>query len=405
MEKTYRRLKEPHRIEVEQKFLHFYFCVCLVALVAGIVAQITTVICAALLMIIGMTGGLIFSFRRHKDTRWFEKNIRTHILENELYIDDANQYYFPETYIAIDVEQNRVEIKFRLAGNKIDLRNLEVSLGDRLERDYGEPKEERGYIIYYFEYEREEPIIISSREELRDANTGEYEISLSPSLTWNFRKSPGFTVVGTTGSGKSVFASILMEKLTTKGCLVKFASLKIDRDMRFFVESNGSTIGAFFIDELIEMVKDVYHEMEEREKLIWDMGLDKDFEFSFRPIFLVIDEAILLKKRLTEIQYKTVMNMVEEIVISGRDKLIFCGILCQSSHSDWYGKSTYRSNLGLKVYLGNASSTEIGMLFGEENSSCKNLDHREFGSGLIMTSSSGRPRQFIAPFIKKGVFE
>ena len=56
--------------------------------------------------------------------------------------------------------------------------------------------------------------------------------------------------------------------------------------------------------------------------------------------------------------------------------------------------------MSLKIALGFLSSSEYGMLFGQEFSDVKNLNG-EIGSGLVQLKNSTRPREFIAPYIKQ----
>ena len=50
------------------------------------------------------------------------------------------------------------------------------------------------------------------------------------------------------------------------------------------------------------------------------------------------------------------------------------------------------------------TSSELGMIFGNEFSDIKNLRYGEIGSGLIMRMGlDSRPREFVSPYITEGV--
>ena len=79
---------------------------------------------------------------------------------------------------------------------------------------------------------------------------------------------------------------------------------------------------------------------------------------------------------------------------------MYIGLISQAAHAEFFGNSGYRENLSLKIALGFLSSSEYGMLFGQEFSDVKNLNG-EIGSGLVQLKNSTRPREFIAPYIKQ----
>lgn len=94
------------------------------------------------------------------------------------------------------------------------------------------------------------------------------------------------------------------------------------------------------------------------------------------------------------------MNTISSIIVGGRSKNMYIGLISQAAHAEFFGNSGYRENLSLKIALGFLSSSEYGMLFGQEFSDVKNLNG-EIGSGLVQLKNSTRPREFIAPYIKQ----
>ena len=79
-------------------------------------------------------------------------------------------------------------------------------------------------------------------------------------------------------------------------------------------------------------------------------------------------------------------------------------MITQSALAEYFGNSGIRSNIGLKVALGQMTSSELGMIFGNEFSDIKNLRYGEIGSGLIMRMGlDSRPREFVSPYITEGV--
>lgn len=95
--------------------------------------------------------------------------IHKHIRGNELYQTETKgrknrevYTFYPEVYWRIDKSLNTLFIRFRLSGNKINLRELEQGFADRLENICLNVYEERGYIEYLFELEPVKVLIFHS---------------------------------------------------------------------------------------------------------------------------------------------------------------------------------------------------------------------------------------------------
>ena len=104
--------------------------------------------------------------------------------------------------------------------------------------------------------------------------------------------------------------------------------------------------------------------------------------------------------------YRQTIANINKIIVGGRSKNIFCGLVTQSALAEYFGNSGIRGNMHLRVSLGQATSTELGMIFGDKFSDIKNLRYGEIGSGLLYRNGlDSRPREFIAPYIKEGVLD
>lgn len=348
---------------------------------------------------------IVFARPKISKARKFCRLIHQHIVENSLcqikIIHNREKYtFYPETYWKVDGSRNTLFLCFRLTGNKINLRGLEQGLADRLKMICLNVYERRGYIEYLFQLKEEKQLVFSSVKEI-PGKYGETEIVLSDSLVWDYRQRAHFLISGATGSGKSTFCRFLISSLINCGVRVVYVDIKKDDEMEQFCRGNTMITYACEIDTIANAIKDVTDEFQSRAKDIDEIGVGDDFDYAFNPICLVCDEIILLKLILPKKLYDETIARINQIIVGGRQKKIFCGMVTQSALAEYFGNSGIRGNIGLKVALGQMTSTELGMIFGNEFSDMKNLRYGELGAGLIMRNGlDSRPREYVAPYIK-----
>lgn len=363
-------------------------------------------------------GGMIYVLfiRRMKwyKAREFTRLIQKHIEENSLY--ETRQKgrrivytFYPNVEWKTDEKNNTLYIRFELPGNKIDLRGLEKNLADRLKRICLNIYETYGFIEYSFQLNQENRLVISSKEDIRvdDENKS---IAFSPSFTWKYRETPHFVIVGTTGSGKTTFTRFIIANLLKQGFRVLYLDVKRDAEMECFCRGNIAMTYAYEPNHIAKEVADIADEILTREKSTDNMEkeycMEKGHDYEFNPVFVICDEIILMKLVFSDKLYKETIAQINSIIVSGRSKNIFAGLISQSGLAEYFGNSGIRGNIGLKVALGQLTSSEYRMIFGEEFSDIKNLRYNEIGSGLIMRHSvDSRPREFISPYIEHGVLD
>lgn len=363
-------------------------------------------------------GGIIFvalirSMKWYKASR-FTRLIQKHIEENSLY--EARQKgrrtvytFYPNVEWKADEENNILYIRFELPGNKINLRGLERNLADRLKRICLNVYETDGFIEYSFQLNRESRLIISSKEDIQ-VNEENKSIALSPSLTWKYRETPHLAIIGTTGSGKTTFTRFIIANLLKQGFRVLYLDVKRDAEMECFCRGNIAITYAYEPSHIAKEVADIADEIRTRKKSINDMeeeyDVEKGHDYGFNPVFVICDEIILMKLVFPDKLYKETIAQINSIIVSGRSKNIFAGLISQSGLAEYFGNSGIRGNIGLKVALGQLTASEYRMIFGEEFSDIKNLRYNEIGSGLIMRHSvDSRPREFVSPYIEQGVLD
>lgn len=363
--------------------------------------------------VIGMTYVMFIRqtdlYKASKITRLIQK----HIKENELYQTQQRgrriiYTFYPKTTWKIDKTKNTLYIRFRLTGNKINLRDMERNLADRLESICLNVYEKRGYIEYLFELQKEERLIISNKKDIKGED-GETKIALTPSLVWDYKRVAHFAVIGSTGAGKTTFTRFIIANLLKRGVRVLYLDVKRDVEMENFCRGNISIIYAYEPSHIAKEIATIADELQTRTKDIGEMeklGVNKGHEYNFNPVCVICDEIILMRLVFPDKLYKETISRINAIIVSGRSKNIFAGLISQSGLAEYFGNSGIRGNIGLKVAMGHLSSTEYSMIFGNDFSDIKNLRYDEVGSGLIMQNDiDSRPREFVTPYIKQGVLD
>lgn len=359
-----------------------------------------------------LIGVMFIATARHINiykARKMSRLIHNHIKENDLCQTELNgrkeiYTFYPKAYWKIDKSINTLFIRFRFTGNKINVRDLERGLADRLEMLCLNVYESRSHIEYLFELVEEKPLIIDDREDIQ-GEYGNTVIPLSLSFTWDYRKMPHFLISGSTGSGKTTFTRYLIAHLLKRGVRIVYIDVKRDTEMEQFCHGNAITY-AYEPETIAKVISEIADEIQSRTNDIENTGIGEDFDYGFNPVFVICDEIILMKLVFPDKLYKQTIANINKIIVGGRSKNIFCGLVTQSALAEYFGNSGIRGNIHLRVSLGQATSTELGMIFGDKFSDIKNLRYGEIGSGLLYRNGfDSRPREFIAPYIKEGVLD
>lgn len=360
-----------------------------------------------------LIGVMFIATARHMNlykARKMSRLIHNHIKENDLCqikMKGRKEIYtfYPKVYWRTDESVNTLFIRLRFTGNKINVRGLERGFADRLEKICLNIFESRSYIEYLFELVEEKPLVINSKDDIQ-GEYGNTEIPLSPSFVWDYRKTPHFLVSGSTGSGKTTFTRYLIAHLLKREVRIVYIDVKRDIEMERFCHGNIAITYVYEPESIAEAIAEIADEIETRAIDIDNMGIGENYDYGFNPVFVICDEIILMKLKFPDKLYKQTIAHLNEIIVGGRSKNIFCGLITQSALAEYFGNSGVRGNIRLKAALGQATPTESGMIFGNEFSDIKNLRYGEIGSGLLYRNGiDSRPREFIAPYIKEGVLD
>lgn len=306
--------------------------------------------------------------------------------------------YYPIIEYKKIAQDNIFCIRIRMDGclRSEKFRDLEQALADMFCTVCTDKIEERGYLTYCFELQEQEQVKIQSHNDILPA--GETEIAFSKDIVWDWVRCPHLLLVGNTGSGKSQLAQYIMSCLIEKGVRVIYCDPKNDDDMRLFMQKHPSVVYATKENAIAKIVRETEEEVKSRELDLQNIGLE---EAEFNPVFLLFDEMIAFAKISEKKTYEEAMKRLSSIVVTGRSKRIYAGIILQRPDTSFI-EGAIRDNLSCRICMGNMSKIAYTMAFGTDFSDIKNHRH-EIGSGLIYRQGiDTKPREFLAPFICKG---
>lgn len=307
--------------------------------------------------------------------------------------------YYPRIEYIVKESDNVFAVRIRMDGTMIAnrFRDMEQVLADMFETVCVEVIEERGYLTYHFELYPQMQRKIQSSADI--VTTGENEIAFSDDIIWNWKKVPHLLLVGNTGSGKTVLTRYIISCLLKQGVRVIYCDPKNDDEMRLFMKYHPSVKYVTEENDIAKAVREVEEEMRSRERDLQGIGIE---EAEFNPVFLLFDELIAFSKIADKKTYDETIRRLGILVVSGRSKRTYCGMVLQRGDIEFLGGGAIRDNLGCRICLGQMSEAAYKMAFGSDFSQVKNR-RREIGSGLIFRQGvDTKPREFLAPYICDG---
>lgn len=305
--------------------------------------------------------------------------------------------YYPIVEYSENARDNLFCIRIRMDGclRSEKFRDMEQPLADMFHTVCSEKIEERGYLTYCFELNRQEQVKIQSCEDIPPV--GENEIAFSSDIAWDWKRCPHILLTGNTGSGKTQLAQYIISCLVKQGVRVIYCDPKNDLEMRQFIKN----CGAVYVSEereIAKVVRETEEEMRNRGKELDNIGIQ---ETDFQPLYLVFDEVLAFSKIAEKKTYEETSKRLASLVVMGRGKMIFACLILQRPDTSFI-EGAIRDNLGCRICMGQMSDTAYKMAFGSDFVDVKNLRH-EIGSGLIYRQGvDTKPREFLAPYVEKG---
>lgn len=306
--------------------------------------------------------------------------------------------YYPMIYYRRIPEQNTFCIRIRMDGSPYTerLRDMGEPLARMFHTICTDKIEERGYLTYCFELNRQKQVKIQSCKDI--PQVGENEIAFSNDIIWNWKKTQHCLLTGTTGSGKSQLTAYIISCLVKQGVRVIYCDPKNDDDMRLFMQNYPSVEYVTNENDIARVVRETEQEVRAREQDLQNIGIK---EAEFNPVYLFFDELIAFSKIAEKKTYEETVKRLASIVVMGRSKRVYTGLILQRPDTSFI-EGAIRDNLGCRICMGQMSDTAYKMAFGSDFADVKNL-RREIGSGLIYRQGvDTKPREFLAPYIEKG---
>jgi len=222
--------------------------------------------------------------------------------------------------------------------------------------------------------------------ELLASKTQDYEIPLQQGVVWSLRTAPHAIISASTGFGKSYLALYFIIMASFKNAVLFLADPKRS-DLASLSAFMPSDRVAWELEKISAMVSNVVCIMMERYSYMETERLSRglfqaDFaDFGLPVIFFVIEEMAAFVSSLERKSREAFEADIKSITLQGRQAgVMLCSIMQNPGTQNISTES--RSQMGLRVFLGNSGGIEYRMLFGEGFTYPKRLFSP--GQGLYM---------------------
>jgi DNA segregation ATPase FtsK/SpoIIIE-like protein len=218
--------------------------------------------------------------------------------------------------------------------------------------------------------------------------TADFEIPIQQGTIWNLRSAPHCILSANTGFGKSYFTMYLLMMFSIKNNVLFLADPKRS-DMASLSNFMPTDRVAYMTDDICKMVSDVidimykrydYMMLERSKKELFQADF-ADFEMPI--VLLVIEEMAAFVSSLEKKKKEKFEADIKSITTQGRQAGVMLISIMQSPNANNITTES-RSQMGLRVFLGNSGGIEYRMIFGEGYSYSKRV--YKPGQGLYMLS-------------------
>ena len=258
------------------------------------------------------------------------------------------------------------------------------------------------WIYNFYSVDSQIQVAFESLEEYlnwSNETTNKYQLRIDKRLSFDLKHT---LLVGSTRTGKTYGLIGLLLQMINKSIHYElfFADPKNDqlRKIGNWV-SAGNT--AYTSENIINLIDRVYQRLIEREQEMAEATLNRmtgDYrDVELEPIFLVFDEFSSFINVLDSKERKNVLGMLTAIVQRGAGAGVFLLLIMQKSDATTL-PTAIRSNLLLKIGLGNASSTTYTTTF-ESSSDIPVFNFRQ-GQGVFLDDTMTVPRLVSFPYLR-----
>ena len=229
--------------------------------------------------------------------------------------------------------------------------------------------------------------------------TNRYQLRIDKRLSFDLKHT---LLVGATRSGKTYGLIGLLLQMINKSIHYElfFADPKNDQLRKIGNWINAKNT-AYTTENIVDLIDRVYQRLIAREQEMAEATLNRmtgDYrDVELEPIFLIFDEFSSFINVLDNKEKKIVLGKLTAIVQRGAGAGVFLFLIMQKSDATTL-PTAIRSNLLLKIVLGNASSTTYTTTF-ESSSDVPNFNFLH-GQGVYLDATMTVPKLLRFPYLR-----
>ena len=227
--------------------------------------------------------------------------------------------------------------------------------------------------------------------------TKDYEIPLQRGTLWNVRTACGALISANTGYGKSFFTLYLTIMFSLKNAIILAADPKLS-DMASLSDFMPPNRIVWETEDIIKMTDNVVEIMMARYAYMKTERLHRglfqaDFvDFGLPAVVFIMEEMGAFVSTLSNTQRLKYDANIKNITLRGRQAGINIITILQNAGTQNITTES-RSQMGLRVFLGNSGGIEYRLVFGEGFTYPKRI--YKPGQGLYMLASETSIPKFI----------
>lgn len=291
----------------------------------------------------------------------------------------SNAIYFipimPTTYVIDEPFYNKIYNILSIALTPTVTMIRPLSMQIKVLPD-NEPSKQRA--LYFPMHLGQSKRLVCSIDDLINLYRQTHAIPLMDRISWDPVKSPGATITGVSGSGKSYAMTTLYLICSKIGQTIiidpKTSNLaRLAKDIPAskviipdFDASRQQGIGGRYLTTVVNELKNLETEMYRRQSLLYKQTkVSANFEnVGLKPIFLFIDEAAALLTGANRQIKQDYLDTLTRLAVLGREAGLFLVLAMQSARAE-YIPTLVRDSISLRIQLGRLNSENTRFLFPE----------------------------------------
>ncbi len=206
---------------------------------------------------------------------------------------------------------------------------------------------------------------ITNENVMERFNVNQGVIALDGRTNWNYDKNPHALITGVTGGGKSQFVKYLMLESYKQGAEVYIFDPK--GEWKYFVNMDGFDPKNYASDsnQISAKLRELVDLMNQRYMTFTDSAKEYNYRaYGYKPVFVYFEELVATKTESDKKTQAEIMARLSALIVKARAAGIQIVLVTQSAKADVID-TNIRTQLGLKVALGNMGDTAFSMALGD----------------------------------------